>query len=301
MKRVRGARVRPPFIKMRHLDLFSGIGGFALAAQWMGWETVGFCEKDKYAKRVLGRHWPNVPIIDDIRDIKEPVGCDIITGGFPCQPFSVAGKQKSKADDRYLWPEMLRVIALERPAWVVGENVAGIVGLALDQTLSDLEAQSYSSRAFILPACAVDAPHRRDRVWIVAHTSSPGIRNQSKEVGEHKPGRSCQTLRQANRETSSNRIDPAGQTQGSAMAKSSSTRRGRCGQEEIRRESPLSGKSQRKSEDLRGGWPVEPQLGRVVDGLPNRSHRAKALGNAIVPQIAYKLFQAIHNDHCNIR
>lgn len=251
MKRVRGARVRPPFIKMKHLDLFSGIGGFALAAQWMGWETVGFCEKEKYAKRVLGRHWPNVPIIDDIRDIKEPVGCDIITGGFPCQPFSVAGKQKSKADDRYLWPEMLRVIALERPAWVVGENVAGIVGLALDQTLSDLEAQSYSSRAFILPACAVDAPHRRDRVWIVANASS--------------------------------------------------IKRQRLCQKSVYGKQDIQGQFGRSGEDQPNRWPTEPQLGRVVDGLPNRSHRAKALGNAIVPQIAYKLFQAIQHDHSNFR
>lgn len=164
--------MRPPFNFMKHLDLFSGIGGFALAAKWAGWETVAFCEKEQYAKRVLGRHWPNVPVIEDIRNITEKIGCDILTGGFPCQPFSVAGKQKSTADDRHLWPELLRVIALERPTWIVAENVPGIVGLALDQVLADLESAGYSSRALIIPACAVDAPHRRDRVWIMAHSAS---------------------------------------------------------------------------------------------------------------------------------
>lgn len=228
---------------MKHLDLFSGIGGFALAAQWMGWETVAFCEKEKYAKRVLERHWPNVPIIDDIRDIKEPIGCDILTGGFPCQPFSSAGKQKGKADDRYLWPEMLRVIALERPAWVVGENVAGIVGVALDQALFDLEAQGYSSRAFILPACAVDAPHRRDRVWILANRTSNGQQR-------------------------------------------------RC-QPSVPREQNLSRKLGRSRQNKLPRWPAEPRVCRVVNGLPNRAHRIKALGNAVVPQVVYQIFKAI--------
>lgn len=272
--------MRPPFIKMRHLDLFSGIGGFALAAQWMGWETVGFCEKENYAKRVLGRHWPNVPIVDDIRDIKEPIGCDIITGGFPCQPFSVAGKQKSKADDRYLWPEMLRVIALERPAWVVGENVAGIVGLALDQTLSDLEAQSYSSRAFILPACAVDAPHRRDRVWIVAHSGRKpeGSQAQPKRSPSH-PARCSRTFDAASNRVAADRHD-AGR---------------------IKQRRSIAASPEHKATECTSKWASEPSMGRVAYGVPNRVDRVKALGNAIVPQVAYKLFQAIHNDHSNFR
>lgn len=157
---------------MKHLDLFSGIGGFALAARWMGWQTVAFCEKEDYAQRVLKKHWPEVPLIKDIHELTEPVGCDIVTGGLPCQPFSVAGKQKGKTDDRYLWAQMARVIAQEKPYWVIGENVPGFIGLALDEVLFDLESKDYTCCTFILPACAVDACHRRDRVWIVAHANS---------------------------------------------------------------------------------------------------------------------------------
>jgi DNA (cytosine-5)-methyltransferase 1 len=157
-----------------HLDLFSGIGGFALAAKWAGYQTVGFCEREDYPRRVLARHWPGVQCHRDIRDLDGSAyhGVNLITGGFPCQPFSVAGQQAGKADDRYLWPEMLRIIAQAQPAWVVAENVAGIVTLALDQMLSDLEGEGYACGTVVLPACSVDAPHRRDRVWIVAHANS---------------------------------------------------------------------------------------------------------------------------------
>ena len=212
-----------------------------MAVQWMGWETVAFCEKEKYAKRVLGRHWPKVPVIDDIRNITEKIGCDIITGGFPCQPFSVAGKQKGKADDRYLWPEMLRIIALERPSWVIGENVAGIVSLELDQVLSDLDREGYSSRPIIIPAVAVDAPHRRDRIWIVAN--------------RHDTGR-------------------------------------------IKQRRPIAASPENKATQCISKWASEPCVGRVADGVPNRVDRVKALGNAIVPQVAYEILQAIAHDNC---
>ncbi|OJF18309.1 MAG: hypothetical protein A6D91_12515, partial [Bacillaceae bacterium G1] len=165
---------------MRALDLFSGIGGFALAAEWAGIKTVAFCEIDPYCQRVLRRHWPEVPIYDDIRTLTKQRliddgvigdGIDIVVGGFPCQPFSVAGKRRGKADDRNLWPEMARIVSELRPAWVVGENVTGIVRLALDDVLSDLEGLGYACRTFVIPACAVGAPHRRDRVFIVAYSS----------------------------------------------------------------------------------------------------------------------------------
>ena len=153
-----------------HLDLFSGIGGFALAAKWNGYRTVGFCDNEPYAQAVLKKHWPEVPCHKDIREVRGDLyaGVTLLTGGFPCQPFSVAGKQRGKDDNRYLWPEMLRVIREARPAWIIGENVAGIVNLALDTVCADLEAEGYEVEPVIIPACAVDAPHRRDRVWIIA-------------------------------------------------------------------------------------------------------------------------------------
>ena len=165
---------------MTHLSLFSGIGGLDLAAEMAGFVTVGQCEIDDYATKVLEKHWPDVPRWRDIRTLTlesfyERTGLrtvDIISGGFPCQPFSIAGYRRSKEDDRYLWPEMLRVISEIKPNWVIGENVAGIVNLALDQVLADLETIGYEAQTFIVPACGVDAPHRRYRTAIVAYSES---------------------------------------------------------------------------------------------------------------------------------
>lgn len=164
---------------MRVLDLFSGIGGFSYGLQLAGtvggeaFETVAFCEIDPWCRRVLAKNFPGVPIFEDVTKLRgADVGpVDVICGGYPCQPFSLAGERKGQEDDRHLWPEFNRLVAELRPRWVIGENVAGHISMGLDSVLSDLEDQGYTCRAFVIPACAVDARHRRDRVWILANTS----------------------------------------------------------------------------------------------------------------------------------
>lgn len=178
---------------LTHLSLFSGIGGLDIAAEMAGFKTVGQCEWADFQTKVLEKHWPDVPRWRDIRTLTgesfyERTGLrtvDVISGGFPCQPFSLAGKRGGKDDDRYLWPEMLRVIRELNPSWVIGENVPGIVNMALDTVLSDLENEGYSAQPFIIPACGVDAPHRRDRVCIVAYARSRSCYGWNGSNGNH--------------------------------------------------------------------------------------------------------------------
>ena len=161
---------------MNHGSLFSGIGGFDLAAEWAGWENIFHCEWNPFGQKVLNHYWPNAESFTDITKTdftKYANKIDILTGGFPCQPYSVAGKRKGKEDDRHLWPEMLRAIREIKPRYIVGENVSGLVswdrGLVFEEVQTDLEAEGYKVQAVLLPACAVNAPHRRDRVWFVAY------------------------------------------------------------------------------------------------------------------------------------
>jgi len=243
---------------VRHLDLFSGIGGFALAAQWCGWETIAFSEIEPYANSILKRHWPEVPNLGDIRNVRG-IECDIITGGFPCQPFSTSGRRKGKSDDRWLWPEMLRVIRESRPTWVLGENVANFARMALDDMLSDLESEGYACRAWNIPACAVQAaPHRRERIWVTAHLAS-GRRDERERGGETRP--ICENAKW-NAATAHKK------------------------REELQ---PLAW-----PDDPDTRWNKYLALCRGVDdGLPNRVDRLRGLGNAIVPQVAYELMRAI--------
>ncbi len=236
---------------MRHISLFSGIGGFDLAAEWVGWENVAQVEIDPFCLKVLEKNFPNTKRYHDIKDFKtaEYSGTiDVISGGFPCQPFSLAGKRAGKKDDRHLWPEMFRVISEIRPQWVVAENVPGILsieyGLVFEQVCIDLESIGYEIQSVIIPAAARNAPHQRKRLWFIANAKGKGLeRNDST--------RTPQTKRRA------------------------------------------------PQHDFTSDWiKVASELCRVDDGVPKRldkSNRLKALGNAIVPQIAYEIFNAINN------
>ena len=176
---------------MLHISLFSGIGGFDLAAEWAGWTNIVSCEINPFGNKVLNHYWPNAYHHTDIHTLTiEKINEEltkrhgeqwrtddiVLSGGFPCQPYSLAGKRLGKEDERHLWPEMLRVIREIKPTWIVGENVFGLVnwsdGLVFDEVQTDLETQGYEVQSYVLPACAADAPHRRDRVWIVAHARS---------------------------------------------------------------------------------------------------------------------------------
>lgn len=294
--------------ELTHLSLFSGIGGLDLAAEMAGFRTVGQCEWADYPTKVLEKHWPDVPRWRDIRTLTgdsfyERTGLrtvDVISGGFPCQPFSVAGKRRGKEDDRYLWPEMLRVISEIRPAWVVGENVAGIVNMALDQVLSDLESLGYACQTFVIPACAVDAPHRRDRVAIVGRNANRDNEQTERKIcawKDTKPGASGEDVA----DTSGNGLqgrkfcgtpDKGWQTKpyGSVgqccedVSYAKSTKR-QSSRAEAWKRRPKSGCS--------GWWPTEPDVGRVAHGVPHRVDRLRCLGNAVVPQQFQPIFEAI--------
>ena len=164
---------------LKHVDLCSGIGGFALGFEWAGLsQPILFCDTDEWCRKVLNKHWPDVPIANDVKDLaNDPTqipDCDILTAGYPCQPFSLAGKQKGTEDDRHIWPYIHQIVAHKRPAFAIFENVYGHVALGIDQVLLDLESEGYTTRTFVVPACSVDAPHRRDRVWIVSYTDNSG-------------------------------------------------------------------------------------------------------------------------------
>lgn len=173
-----------------HLDLFSGIGGFAIAAGLAGWRTIGMCETDEQASKVLKAKWPDVPNYGDVKKLRG-VKADLVTGGFPCQPFSYLGKRRGKVDDRWLWPEMLRVIKDADPAWVLGENVAGFIKLGLATMLSDLEAAGFECQALVIPACAVEAHHRRDRVWVLAWNTNRHTDRPRQKISSRLPNSQC--------------------------------------------------------------------------------------------------------------
>jgi DNA-cytosine methyltransferase len=179
------------------LDICSGIGGFSLGLEATGgFDTVAFCEFDDFCCKVLNKHWPNVPIYKDLKEIgNDPARIiqefDLICGGIPCQPFSLAGKQKGKEDDRHLWPYMYAIVKSKKPTWVIVENVGGFVNVALDDVCLDLETQGYATQSFIIPACSVEAPHKRDRIWILGKLMA-----NAHDTGDRTPGSKADEDRQ---------------------------------------------------------------------------------------------------------
>lgn len=274
-------------MKLKLLDLFSGIGGFSLGLESTGFfETIGFVEKDKFCQKVLKKHWNNINIEEDIRNVKgERYAADIITGGFPCQPFSVAGKRKSTADDRYLWDEMLRVIREVKPRWVIGENVEGIVnineGMVLRQVLTDLEKEGFQSQCIIIPASGIGAWHQRKRIWIVANSHNNG---------------SYRSQRNATKQSSNEQKDRLSfrddQDVSNSNVKGLERYRDEYELREVKQEKNFIWSSNDGTKE--SWWQIKSELCGVPNGVSyeldkDRSNRIKALGNSIVPQIARQI------------
>lgn len=335
-------------MKLRHLDLFSGIGGFSLGLERTGgFQTVGFCDNDKKTHLVLKKHWPNVPIYDDVSTLKgSDLGTiEIITGGFPCQDLSVAGKGAGLEGARSgLWWQFHRLIKEAQPRWVIAENVAALRSRGLDQVLRSLDQIGYDAEWHCIPASAVGAPHQRDRIWILAYPRHRGGREQSSWNSESIGGGSSQEAKRSANTDSTSRSGVGA----SSMAYSDNngsngpenTEGNTSGNDRGQARQDIAIESQRSSnmgKDIRGGseqtvaysagigssgqgqfeqpiyptqivtreaiefkhgsvsdfWKVEPELGRVADGIPNRLDRLKQLGNSLVPQIPEMIGYAI--------
>ena len=308
---------------MRHLDLFSGIGGFALgleATQQI--KTVAFCEIDKYCTKVLNKNWPEVPVYNDIKELTHDKlkadgidNIDIITGGYPCQPFSVAGNKKGVEDPRHLWPEYFRLIKECRPTWIIGENVSGHIKLGLDAVQEDLESEGYSLRTFSVSASSIGANHQRERIWTVAYSQRNYDSQQIKRVNgeeislqkEHRENDS--TTRNSSgasaiRETRNEHADVEDARRRSWREQFTRNKEsvGRGTSEKTERSTnsnTTTGSSEGTTTMANGNknknnwWHTEPNVGRVADGVSDRTHRLKSLGNAVVPQIPYYIAKSI--------
>jgi DNA (cytosine-5)-methyltransferase 1 len=286
---------------LKHGSLFSGIGGFDLASEWIGWENVFHCEWNEFAQKVLKYHFPKSISYGNITKTDFTIhrgGIDILSGGFPCQPYSTSGRRKGKEDERHLWPEMLRAVREIQPIYVVGENVRGLTnwngGLVFDEVQADLEAEGYEVLPFLLPACGKNAPHRRERIWFIAYSNGAKQKNDSI----------------ANRGTTE---EIWGQDKGNVSEQffsngviANTTGFGSQGQRRAERQ--ISTKKNCDWEaswaNADGGWPNEHPICSGNDGLSGKldgitfrewsEESIKAYGNAIVPQVAFEIFKVIN-------
>ena len=300
--------------KLKHVDLCSGIGGFALGFEWARLSSpVLFCDIEPWSRKVLAKHWPDVPIAWDVKELaNDPArnvpDCDILTAGYPCQPFSLAGKRGGSEDDRHIWPHILQIVACKRPAWCVFENVYGHLTLGLDEVLSDLEAEGYATRPFIVPACGVDAPHKRDRIWIIAKnmgdTSRSGQQGDNWRRSGKEPENGCQDVADPLGSRSKAR---GGDKLGADDKSRSNQRQSQSGGDKVimadtdnsgRKEQrwPKPAQPKHQAPQCGSGWLPEPAVGRVANGIPRRVDRLRGLGNAIVPQIAMRIGQTIKEE-----
>lgn len=327
---------------MKHLSLFSGIGGFDYAAEQIGWQNVACVEIDEFCQKVLRKNFPKVNIYNDIikfnkNEAKKYQGSiDIISGGFPCQPFSNAGRRKGESDERYLWSEMLGTITQIQPHWVVAENVSGIIsiqeGLVFNKVITDLENEGYQVQTFIIPACSKNAPHRRDRVWFVAYSNEFGNRKnkgkdikEKKKVWREKKGNVSERCNQSWNVANSNSVScsekKSSRTNRKLSKKGSGLQGGKnkgktwnelggCSKNENAANTNNTGdSSQRYDSDKCKSRISESRVCGMDDGFSywmdrnpqptkkergkDRTERLKALGNAIVPQIALEIFNTI--------
>ena len=312
---------------MKFGSLFSGIGGFDLGLERAGMECSWQVEIDDYCLKVLEKHWPDVRRYKDVKELhgvlahteseqdrriqlsrfqsdirtssennKSCPSClpavDLICGGFPCQPYSVAGKRRGAEDDRNLWPEFLRIVRELRPAWVVGENVPGIVPMYLDTVLADLEGEAYTCWTFNIPACAFDAPHRRERIFVVGYTEKLGRdEGQAEKSGGYKgsqesPRGSGGIVSNASIERERRLHLRPGRSQQATVDVDRSGEDVAYAKYKGRGQMANSASRKAHDEPERGGrWTVEPELGRVAHGIPHRVDRLRSLGNAVVPQV----------------
>lgn len=307
--------------ELTHISLFTGIGGLDIAAEAAGFTTIAQCEQAEFQNNVLAKYWKDVPRFPDIKELTREVLYEktkqkevtLITGGFPCQPFSYAGKRRGFDDERYLWPEMFRVIRELSPAWVLGENVAGFLNMGLDKTVSDLEEAGYEVRTFVLPALSVGAWHERKRVFVTGHLSDSRCGHW--DNGAHK----CDAWQDKEKSPQKDQFDRknvvAGFTDGGSLqsrnygtdrdgaagagnrgAETSIYRAYQAGYEEIPYQSGMGGMADGISMWMDGHriWDREPKkISRITEKEADWGARMASLGNAVVPQQAYPILKCI--------